>query len=52
MGHIPKHTYKSLRQKYINCKITKKKYLDEYNNPDNYKPEDPSRNRSRVFDIN
>jgi hypothetical protein len=52
MGRIPKHSYKSLRQRYINCKITKKQYLDEYNNPKYYKPKDPSRNRSRVYDIN
>jgi hypothetical protein len=52
MGHTKGNSYKSLRQKYINCKITKKKYLDTYNDPNKYKPEDPSRNRSRVFDIN
>lgn len=52
MGHKKGVSYKSLKNKYVNCQITRKQLLDAYNDPKKYHPEDPSRNRSRVNDIN
>ena len=46
MGHKSGHEWRDLRQKYIEGEITWKEVLDEYNNPDNYIPEDPISNMS------
>lgn len=46
MGHKTGKSYDSLKQKYLNCKISRKKMLEEYNEPENYYPEKPGPNRS------
>ncbi|MGX2952059.1 GH-E family nuclease [Shewanella sp. JL219SE-S6] len=50
MGHKPGKDYASLHDKYIAGDISKQEFLDEYRNPNNYHPEDPSSNRSRKHD--
>ena len=52
MGHQPGKSYDSLKQRYIDGEITRKEFLNEYNDPKNYHPEDTSSNRSREHDIN
>jgi RHS repeat-associated protein len=47
MGHIKGNTYNKLVEDLKTGKINQQQFLDEYNNPDNYTPEDPSSNRSR-----
>jgi HNH/ENDO VII superfamily nuclease len=49
MGHLPGKSYEQLRQRFINGEISRTQFLDEYNNPLNYRPEAPSPNRSRRF---
>ncbi|MDO5971995.1 GH-E family nuclease [Flavivirga aquimarina] len=46
MGHKPGKEWHKLRQDYIDGKVTWQEVLDEYNNPRNYVPENPSSNRS------
>lgn len=46
MGHRPGFEYVKLVDRYINGEITLDDFLKEYNNPDNYWPEDPSENLS------
>lgn len=50
MGHRPGKEYRLLRQKFINCIITRKKMLDEYNDPKNYYPEHPIANMSHKYE--
>jgi len=50
MGHVKGASYKQLVEDLRTGKINQKQFLDEYNNPDNYKPESPSENRSRKHD--
>ena len=50
MGHTPGNSYKKLVDDLRAGKINQKEFLDEYNNSDNYIPEDPSSNRSRRHD--
>lgn len=52
MGHKPGKSYDSLKKRYINCIITRKQMLDEYNDANNYRPEAYSFNRSRQGDTN
>jgi RHS repeat-associated protein len=49
MGHIPEASYEQLKQRFINGEISRSQFLDEYNNPANYRPEAYSPNRSRRF---
>ncbi|MCT1689978.1 HNH/ENDO VII family nuclease [Brevibacterium sp. p3-SID960] len=46
MGHLPGHEYRKLHQRYVNGEITREEFLAEYRDPDNYRVEDPGRNRS------
>lgn len=46
MGHVKGKSYDDLKQQFINDEITYQEFLDEYNNPKNYKPEQMSSNRS------
>jgi phage-related protein len=50
MGHIPGKSYNDLKNRYINGEISYETYLDEYNNPSNYFPQEMSGNRSREYD--
>jgi len=50
MGHRPGHEYRDLLNKLEKGEINEKQFLDEYNNPKNYYPEDPSSNRSHKYE--
>tara|TARA_R110002073_G_scaffold21524_7_gene75836 strand:+ start:9875 stop:10117 length:243 start_codon:yes stop_codon:yes gene_type:complete len=46
MGHLPNKSCNQLKQRYIDGEISYEKFLDEYNNPRNYRPESMSGNRA------
>lgn len=48
MGHLPGKEYWRLREDYLTKRITKEEFLRQYQDPNNYRVEDPSRNRSHV----
>ena len=50
MGHKPGREYKKLHKDYMDGKISKEKFLKEVRNPDNYRPEAPSSNRSHKYE--
>ena len=50
MGHRTGHEYRELHRRYMDGEISKQQFLDEYRNPGNYYPEDPSSNRSHEFE--
>ena len=50
MGHIKGKSYEQLKQDFLEGRISRKQFLDEYNNPANYRPEGRSPNRSRRYD--
>jgi hypothetical protein len=50
MGHVPGKEYRKLHQDYMDGKITKEEFLEEYHNPKNYQPESPSANRSHKYE--
>ncbi|HTD06014.1 HNH/ENDO VII family nuclease [Undibacterium sp.] len=47
MGHLPGYGYAELHARYMNDDITREKFLKEYRNPANYRPELPRSNRGR-----
>ena len=49
MGHKPGREYKKLHDDYMSGKISKEEFEREYHNPENYRPEAPSANRSRKY---
>jgi len=50
MGHKPGHEYRNLHKDYMDGKISKEKFLEEYRNPKNYQPESKSANRSHKYE--
>jgi hypothetical protein len=48
MGHKPGHEFRKHQQSAQDRNINRKQFLDEYNNPDSYRPELPSSNRSHA----
>ena len=48
MGHKPGHEFRKHQQSAADRKITRKQFLDEYNNPNSYRPELPKSNRSHI----
>ena len=48
MGHIREAKYSELRDEYLSGNITKEEFLAEYRNANNYRVEDPMRNRSHI----
>ncbi|MGE7602400.1 T7SS effector LXG polymorphic toxin [Peribacillus sp. NPDC097675] len=46
MGHKPGYEFRKHQQSAMERRITRKEFLDEHNNPDHYRPELPSTNRS------
>lgn len=50
MGHIRGQKYKDVHSDYMQGRMSKRDFLDWYQNPDNYKPELPKNNRSRAYD--
>ncbi|MBP3621908.1 MAG: HNH/ENDO VII family nuclease, partial [Lachnospiraceae bacterium] len=50
MGHIPEAKYSDVHDLYMNGELTTKEFVDWYNDPDNYRPELPSNNRSHKYE--
>ncbi|WP_153126385.1 MULTISPECIES: HNH/ENDO VII family nuclease [Bacillales] len=50
MGHTPENKYSVWHKKYIKGEITKEEFLNWYRNPNNYRPESPSANRSHKYE--
>jgi|GEM_PF-3147153 len=50
MGHKPGKEYAKLVDDLVNEKITFEEFLKEYNNPNNYWPEDPAENLSHAHE--
>ena len=51
MGHKKSTgSYDDLKKQFIDDEISRKEFLDEYNNPRNYHPQARSANRSRKYD--
>ena len=50
MGHIPGEKYSDMHQLYMDDVISKEEFLEWYRNPDNYRPELPSTNRSHNYE--
>ena len=48
MGHVSDAKYSKLRDKYLSGEISKKEFLEEFHDANNYRVEDPLRNRSHV----
>lgn len=46
MGHKPGSEYKKYHDDYMNGNMSKEDFLKKHRDPDNYRPEDPSSNRS------
>ena len=46
MGHKPGHEFRKHQQSAQERGVSRKQFLDEFNNPENYRPELPSSNRS------
>lgn len=50
MGHNSGKEYRKSHKDYMDGEITKEEFLKEYRDPNNYKPEAPSSNRSGQFE--
>jgi hypothetical protein len=50
MGHIPGQKYSDMHKKYIDGEISLEDFLNWYRDPQNYRPELPSTNRSGLFE--
>ena len=50
MGHIPEAKYSEMHEAYMNGELTTKEFVDWYNDPANYRPELPSKNRSHKYE--
>ena len=50
MGHISGEKYSDMHDLYMNGDISKNEFLDWFNEPNNYRPELPSNNRSHRYE--
>ena len=50
MSRVKGKSYEQLRQRFLEGKISREQFLDEYNDPANYRPEAHRSNRSRRHD--
>ncbi len=50
MGHIPGEKYSVVHERYMRGEMTKKEFVDWYNDPDNYQPELPHNNRGHKYE--
>ncbi|MGU3654090.1 HNH/ENDO VII family nuclease [Mycolicibacterium sp. A43C] len=48
MGHIPGEEYRNLKQNYLEGNITYEQFIEIYRDPENYRVQDPYRNRSHI----
>lgn len=51
LGHIPGHEHRREAQRAEEEGLTQEKFNDRMNNPDLYQIEDPSENRSHVYEM-
>ena len=52
LAHKPGYEYRHLYKAFVEGRITESQFLDYYNNPDFYYPENPSYNRSHIGELN
>jgi RHS repeat-associated protein len=50
MGHVPGQKYNERWSEYVDGKYSPQEFRDWYNNPDHYRPELPSNNRSHEYE--
>lgn len=50
MGHIPEQRYHDVWESYVRGELSPQEFRDWYNDPDNYRPELPSTNRSHRYE--
>jgi hypothetical protein len=50
MGHVEDRSYKDLWERYNVGKISYEEFIEEFQNPANYRPQSVYSNRSRIFD--
>ncbi|SIS28157.1 MULTISPECIES: GH-E family nuclease [Chryseobacterium] len=50
MGHKPKHEFRKHQKDAAEREISRKKFIDEHNNPDHYRPETQNTNRSHKLE--
>lgn len=48
MGHVSGQEYRYLREDYLSGRITFEEFMEVYRDPDNYRVQDPARNRSHI----
>jgi len=51
MGHLTEQPYALLRREYLSGRIKQKDFLEMYRSPQNYRVEDPDRNRARDDEV-
>ncbi|MGI9542389.1 MAG: HNH/ENDO VII family nuclease, partial [Cyclobacteriaceae bacterium] len=51
MGHQPGYEFRKHQQSAADRQISREQFLDEHNNPDHYRPELPSSNRSHADEM-
>lgn len=51
MGHKPGFEYRTLVDKLRKGEINQKEFLNEYNDPNNYRPEPPGANMSHKYEL-
>lgn len=50
MGHVPDEKYHDMWQRYVDGEMTPAEFRDWYNDPSNYRPEIPGKNRGHRFE--
>jgi len=48
MGHVGGQEYRDLRLEYLNGDLTFNQFMEQYRDPQNYRVQDPGRNRSHI----
>ncbi|MGL5443930.1 MAG: GH-E family nuclease [[Mycobacterium] stephanolepidis] len=48
MGHVGGSEYRDLKQDYLRGDLTYDEFLEIYRDPENYRVQDPYRNRSHI----
>ncbi len=52
MGHLPGYEYRYLKKAFLEGRISREEFLNEYNDATHYRPEDPTYNRSHQGESN
>ncbi|WP_462216163.1 GH-E family nuclease [Mycobacteroides abscessus] len=48
MGHVEGREYAPLRERYLSGQLTFEEFMQQYRDPENYRVQDPYRNRSHI----